>query len=227
MIRSSWSGLGWSQLAIAVTTTLSILPLCLLLLAVATPFLIMLLLVGVMGAFFGSMFRFVRPRPLTAKRVRLPDGRHVAWHEQGVPRQRARHTIVMLHAAPDCRITGIPGVSHSLLERHGVRVVSYDRPGYGQSAYADWTLRTAAEDIEGLANALHLPPKFWILGYSGGAPFEWAAAKWIPHRLAGVALWAPDGNPWWRWIPPCYRKQVHDHHCMKQHGTPDIGMHIW
>jgi pimeloyl-ACP methyl ester carboxylesterase len=38
--------------------------------------------------------------------------------------------------------------------------------------------------------------KFWVLGYSGGGPYTWGALRYIPHRLAGVAMFAPMGNPY-------------------------------
>eukprot|EP00850_Spirogloea_muscicola_P008890 SM000048S16602 [mRNA] locus=s48:593246:596268:- [translate_table: standard] len=138
------------------------------------------------------------PPPITAPRIKLPDGRSVAYREQGLPAHRARHTILVLHGGPDCRLTGIPGIKTTLLEEFGIRLVSYDRPGYGQSDYfPGWSLTSSVIDILELADELKLGDRFWLLGYSGGGPYAWAAAKYIPERLAGIALWAPDGNPWW------------------------------
>lgn len=81
----------------------------------------------------------------------------------------------------------------------GVRLVSIDRPGYGLSDFnRRQTLESAANDIAKVADILELGQKFWLLGYSCGGAYCWAAARYIPHRIAGIAMWAPVGNYWWK-----------------------------
>ncbi|GJP74981.1 hypothetical protein CLOP_g5481 [Closterium sp. NIES-67] len=137
------------------------------------------------------------PLRITARRVELPDGRHVAVCEWGAAASDARETILVLHGTPSCRLVGIPMVDPSLLRARRIRVVSFDRPGIGQSDYLPgWDLHSSAADLLHLAPLLSLPPKFWVLGYSGGGPHALAVARFLPERLAGVLLWAGDVNPW-------------------------------
>lgn len=83
---------------------------------------------------------------------------------------------------------GLPGVSDRLLEKYAARVVAYDRPGIGQSdPHPKQTFNTSAQDMADIADALGMGEKFWVLGYSGGGPFTWAALRYIPHRLAGAS----------------------------------------
>jgi len=91
------------------------------------------------------------------------------------------------------------GVSESLLKEIGVRLVSVDRPGYGGSDFnPKQTFETAAKDVAQVADILELGQKIWLLGYSCGGAYCWAAARYIPERIAGIAMWAPVGNYHWK-----------------------------
>jgi pimeloyl-ACP methyl ester carboxylesterase len=88
--------------------------------------------------------------------------------------------IVLSHA-------GIPGISASLLEEFGVRLVTYDLPGFGESdPHVGRNLNSSAMDMLYLANALNIPEKFWVVGYSGGGMHAWSALHYIPDRIAGT-----------------------------------------
>jgi pimeloyl-ACP methyl ester carboxylesterase len=39
-----------------------------------------------------------------------------------------------------------------------------------------------------LADALDIPDKFWVVGYSGGGMHAWSALRYIPDRVAGTYL---------------------------------------
>lgn len=41
--------------------------------------------------------------PITAPRIKLRDGRHLAYKEHGVPRQLAKYKIVFIHGFASCR----------------------------------------------------------------------------------------------------------------------------
>lgn len=41
--------------------------------------------------------------PITAPRIKLRDGRHLAYKEHGVPRQLAKNKIVFIHGFASCR----------------------------------------------------------------------------------------------------------------------------
>ncbi|XP_062182192.1 uncharacterized protein LOC133886531 [Phragmites australis] len=144
--------------------------------------------------------------PVTATRVKLRDGRHLAYLESGVPRATANHKIVFVHGInssrhdvlPVSQVTSFPEV----LEELGVCLISYDRPGYGESdPDPSKTERSNALDIQDLADQLDLGDRFYVIGFSVGGQLVWSCLKHIPHRLAGAALVAPIANFWWRGFP--------------------------
>ncbi|CAI5466110.1 unnamed protein product [Closterium sp. Yama58-4] len=113
--------------------------------------------------------------------------------------------------APDCSLHYLfplssvpanpPGVPEELLCSFGVRLVAIDRPGYGQSDPApDLSLHSFCADLEELADLLALGRKFYLLGYSAGGAYCWAAAHYIPHRILGIAMWAPFSSFYWQGI---------------------------
>lgn len=135
--------------------------------------------------------------PPNATRILLPDGRHLAYQEQGVSYERARYTLVTAHSFLSSRLAGIPGIKASLLQEFGVRLVSYDLPGFGESdPHPGRTLESSAMDMLYLSYAVHIIDKFWVVGYSGGSLHTWAALKFIPDRVAGAFMVAPLLNPY-------------------------------
>ncbi|KAG0477051.1 hypothetical protein HPP92_013892 [Vanilla planifolia] len=135
--------------------------------------------------------------PPNASLIQLPDGRFMAYKEQGVSTKRARFTMIAPHSFLSSRLAGIPGIKESLLEEFGVRFITYDLPGFGESdPHPSRNLNSSAIDMLHLANAVGVMDKFWVLGYSGGGMHAWAAVRYIPHRLAGVAMFAPMINPY-------------------------------
>ncbi|EER95045.1 hypothetical protein BDA96_01G435300 [Sorghum bicolor] len=135
--------------------------------------------------------------PPSADRIQLPDGRHLAYEEQGVSANRARFSLIAPHSFLSSRLAGIPGISASLLEEFGVRLVTYDLPGFGESdPHLGRNLNSSALDMLYLANALNIPEKFWVVGYSGGGMHAWSALRYIPDRVAGAAMFAPMANPY-------------------------------
>ena len=84
---------------------------------------------------------------------------------------------------------GIPGISASLLEEFGARLVTYDLPGFGESdPHPGRNLNSSALDMLHLADALDILDKFWVVGYSGGGMHAWSALRYIPDRVAGTYL---------------------------------------
>lgn len=82
---------------------------------------------------------------------------------------------------------GIPGVKDSMLEEFGIRLLTYDLPGFGESdPHPKRNLESSAADMAFLADALGVN-KFWVLGYSSGSMHAWAALRYIPDRLAGIS----------------------------------------
>ncbi|XP_057858064.1 uncharacterized protein LOC131067147 isoform X1 [Cryptomeria japonica] len=139
--------------------------------------------------------------PVTAPRVQLPDGRHLAYKEHGVPKERAKYKIIFAHGFRGSRNESL-NVSKELQEELGVYIVTFDRAGYGESdPDPKRSVRSAALDIEQLADQLDLGPKFYVTGLSMGGYSIWGCLKYIPHRLAGAALLAPVVNYWWQGFP--------------------------
>ncbi|XP_052142977.1 uncharacterized protein LOC127762503 [Oryza glaberrima] len=61
--------------------------------------------------------------PPSAKTIQLPDGRHLAYKEQGVTADRARFSLIAPHSFLSSRLARIPGIKPSLLEEFGARLV--------------------------------------------------------------------------------------------------------
>lgn len=171
--------------------------------------------------------------PVTATRIRLRDGRHVAIEEMGVPKERAKFNIIFCHGFSSTRLDGIRA-STEIMEELGVYLVSYDRAGYAESdPNPKRSPRTEASDIEELADALNLGSRFYLIGYSLGGHAVWASIKYIPGRLAGAALLAPVINYWWPGFPKnlteeAYKKQaVGDQWALRiSHHAPWL-LHWW
>jgi len=139
--------------------------------------------------------------PVTGTRITLKDGRHLAYHESGVPKDQAKHKIIFVHGFDSCRYDALQ-VSPELAQELGVYILSFDRPGYGESdPHPARTEKSIALDIEQLADALQLGPRFYLIGYSMGGEMMWSCLKHIPHRLSGVSILGPVGNYWWSGYP--------------------------
>ncbi|CAJ2632662.1 unnamed protein product [Trifolium pratense] len=157
----------------------------------------------------------VRIHPPIASRILLPDGRYMAYHDQGVAAGRARFSLVAPHSFLSSRLAGIPGVKASLLEEYGVRLVTYDLPGFGESdPHPNRNFNSSALDMLHLVNAVNVTDKFWVLCHSSGCIHTWASLRYIPERIAGAAMLAPMVNPyesqmtkdemkrtWEKWLP--------------------------
>jgi len=59
--------------------------------------------------------------------IEQADGRRLAYAVWGDP---AGFTVVVLHGTPGCRLNRYP--DERALAAAGIRVITYDRPGYGR-----------------------------------------------------------------------------------------------
>ena len=97
---------------------------------------------------------------------------------------------------PILAILGTPG-SSTLYEPHvrdaaerGIRLFSYDRPGYGGSTrQKDRKVADCAADIAAVCDALGVQ-RFCVWGISGGGPHALAAAALLPDRVIAAAALA-------------------------------------
>ncbi|XP_010683745.2 uncharacterized protein LOC104898376 [Beta vulgaris subsp. vulgaris] len=142
--------------------------------------------------------------PITAPRIKLRDGRHLAYKEYGVPNEKAKHKFIFIHGFDSCRLHAFIAteLSPDTIETLGLYIVGFDRPGYGESdPDPNRTPKSLALDVEELADQLGLGPKFYVVGYSMGGEAVWGLLKYIPHRLAGASLVTPVVNYWWSNLP--------------------------
>jgi pimeloyl-ACP methyl ester carboxylesterase len=114
--------------------------------------------------------------------VTTGDGRTITVREGGDP-----------EGVPILAMAGTPG--SSLLypahvraaEESGVRLFSYDRPGYGGSTRVPGrTVADCAADVAAVCDALEVG-RFCAWGVSGGGPHVLATAALLPDRVAAVA----------------------------------------
>ncbi|KAL8538847.1 hypothetical protein ACS0TY_000737 [Phlomoides rotata] len=134
-------------------------------------------------------------------RIKLRDGRHLAYKTHGVPNETAKYKIVLVHGFGSSKHDA-PITESELVEKLGIHFVSFDRPGYGESdPDPNRTMKSIALDIEELADQLELGPKFYVIGTSMGGQVVWGCLKYIPHRLAGATLIVPVVNYWWPGFP--------------------------
>ncbi|KAL6534211.1 hypothetical protein OROHE_013136 [Orobanche hederae] len=143
------------------------------------------------------MAKKVSLHPPGAARILLPDGRYIAYREIGVPADKARFSLVVPHGFLSSRLAGIMGIKASLLEEFGVRLITYDLPGFGESdPHPNRNLSSSAMDMSYVADSVGVDGKFWVLGYSSGSSHAWAALKYIPDEVAGAVMFAPLVNPY-------------------------------
>lgn len=117
--------------------------------------------------------------------VATSDGRTLTVREGGDP-----------EGFPVLSISGTPG-SSTLYEPHtrdaverGIRLFSYDRPGYGGSTRQKGrTVADCAGDIAAVCDALEIE-RFGVWGISGGGPHALAAAALLPDRVVAAAALA-------------------------------------
>jgi pimeloyl-ACP methyl ester carboxylesterase len=104
--------------------------------------------------------------------------------------------VFLLHGTPGSR--NGPKPRGSVSYRMGVRLISYDRPGYGGSTrHLGRSVADAARDVESIADQLGIE-RFAVVGRSGGGPHALACAALLPDRVARTAVLvglAPAGAP--------------------------------
>lgn len=123
-----------------------------------------------------------RPEPADRFAV-MRDGRLLAYRERGDP---AGAPILHHHGMPGSRLQH--EADDEFYSRHGVRVITPDRTGYGLSepqpgrTLADWPL-----DVADLMDAIGID-RFGVTALSGGGIYAIACAAFLGARLTGVAV---------------------------------------
>ena len=118
------------------------------------------------------------------------DGRSLTVYDAGDPDGRP---ILFHHGTPS---SGVPFDQHvELARKQGVRLLSYDRAGYGESTRdPERAVTDVVRDVEAIADALVLE-RFATWGLSGGGPHALATAAGLPDRVVAVAAAASIAPP--------------------------------
>ena len=108
--------------------------------------------------------------------------------------------IFLMHGTPGSRLGPRPRAI--VLHQLGVRLIAFDRPGYGGSDRKfGRKVADVATDVAMIADALALD-RFAVLGRSGGGPHALACAALLPDRttrvaaLVGLAPSEAEGLDW-------------------------------
>jgi pimeloyl-ACP methyl ester carboxylesterase len=100
------------------------------------------------------------------------------------------HPLVYHHGTPSSRLE--PSFADDLAAEMGVRVVSFDRPGYGGSSPTSFSLSSIARATATIADELGID-RFAVTGQSGGGPFALACAALLDDRVTRVGVTSGPG----------------------------------
>ncbi|SRR5581483_7452656 len=116
------------------------------------------------------------------------DGRTLRFLEAGAP---DGPVVVMQHGTPGAGLLFRSDLESA--ERLGLRLVAYDRPGYGGSSpHPGRSVADAARDVAAILDELGAE-RFATYGVSGGGPHALACAALLPGRCAAAASVAGVG----------------------------------
>ncbi|HET7031102.1 MAG TPA: alpha/beta fold hydrolase [Candidatus Limnocylindrales bacterium] len=116
----------------------------------------------------------------------LADGRRIAVAEWG---PADGEPVLLLHGMPASR-RNCP--DRRTTHARGVRLIAFDRPGYGGSdPQPGRTILAGGRDIAEIARLLGLE-RYAAVGWSSGGPYALAAAVADPERVRAVAVVASD-----------------------------------
>lgn len=113
---------------------------------------------------------------------RLSGRRKLSVETLGAPEGKP---VFLLHGTPGSRYGPRPrGI---ILYRLGIRLITYDRPGYsGSDRNRGRSVADAADDVAAIADALGID-RFSVVGRSGGGPHALACAALLGRRVICAA----------------------------------------
>lgn len=119
----------------------------------------------------------------------LRDGRRLRWERWGIPEG---DPVLFFHGNPGSRLFRL---DREALKRHGVPLLTVDRPGIGGSdPKPGRRMRDWPADVEELVEALDLE-SFGIVAFSMGGPHALAVGAALPDKVRAIAVHATPG-PW-------------------------------
>lgn len=140
----------------------------------------------------------------TVEYVQTSDGRTLAYAQIGDP---DGNPGFVLHGTPGSRLDG-RHPDPARVAAAGLRVITYDRPGYGRSTrHPGRAVVDCVADVAAIADALGIE-RFVVTGGSGGGPHALAVAARLPERViraacnvSGAPYDAPDLD-WFEGMDP-------------------------
>lgn len=116
--------------------------------------------------------------------------------------------VVAVHGTPGSRFSGTP--ARAALQALGLRVLTYDRPGYGDSPpLEDRPVAALAGDVLDVLDHAGIEGPVGVVAGSGGSATALALAARHPDRVAALALVWP--------VAPC----------ADEVGSPGMGLREW
>lgn len=155
-----------------------------------------------LSALFPCRYRLDPSPPLT---LSLSPSRKLSYAIFGSTSPTA-HTVFFLHGWPGSRMEGT--FLDAAAQRHNVRLVALDRPGFGASTPDPRrTILSHARDIQHAAHHLGAE-RYGVLGVSGGGPYALACAAALPaEKLLVVSVvcgLGPADIEYWGMFPVNY-----------------------
>jgi pimeloyl-ACP methyl ester carboxylesterase len=98
--------------------------------------------------------------------------------------------VIHFHGTPGSRLE--MDWADELVATAGVRMIAFDRPGYGESTQVPFSLASVAGMALEVADRMGLH-RFRTTGWSGGGPFALATAAAAPDRVDAVGVIAGAG----------------------------------
>lgn len=129
--------------------------------------------------------------------ISTEDGRKLRIIEAG---SHSGYPILVHHGTPSSRLLYHPWIKDA--QARGIRLISYNRPGYGDSdPHPGRRVADAAYDVAAIAKELNIS-QLYVWGISGGGPHALACAALLPDLVvAAASLASPtpfqaDGLDW-------------------------------
>lgn len=122
--------------------------------------------------------------------VSVPDGRELCVEVYGAA---SEGTFLIHCGSPNSRLLFDPWVADAA--ERGIRLISYDRPGYGGSTpQPGRSIADGAADVRAIADELGIE-RLAMWGFSGGGPYTLACAALLPELVAAAAV-VGSPAPW-------------------------------
>jgi len=157
----------------------------------------------------------------------LEDERTLRISEAGDPQGRP---VLVLHTCPGSKLLFGPHIADA--SRRGIRLIGYDRAGYGGSTPRPGrAVVDEASDVRAIADSLGIE-RFALWGHSKGGSYALGCAAVLPGRvvavasLAAVAPYPADGIDWFEGVSEAavagFRMAMEDPDAWKQKLGEDV-----